>query len=81
MRKTQKQIILEDLIAAGDRGVHGFSWVPKHILRYGARIYDLRKDGHKIRAEYEKGGKRYFLDRPERPKAIFDDKVNTVSFF
>ena len=51
-KPTQNEIVLAMLREAGEVGITPLDALRHaHSLRLGARIYDLRKDGHDIRAE------------------------------
>lgn len=51
---SQRQIVLQSLRDAGpDRGVHGFEWEAQGILRYAARIHELRQLGYTILSTHE----------------------------
>lgn len=50
MKITQKQRILAILVEKGK--IDNYSAIQSRLTyRLGARIYDLRKDGHKIKSE------------------------------
>lgn len=54
-RPTQKQKLLRFLTARGKHGLTNHE-LNEHIgYRYGARIYELRKEGYDIRREHVKG--------------------------
>lgn len=76
---TQKEIVLRDLQEAGDKGVHGFTWLGKFIPRYTARIYDLKQEGYNIRSEREGNGVRYFLENNE-PEIYVDEDTKNLRF-
>lgn len=50
---TQKERILTMLRAAGKGGVTNIDFVGRHMLRYGARIFELRRMGYRIEGERE----------------------------
>ena len=68
---TQKALVLALLKERGEAGVSAREAIyDLHITRLAAIIFDLRQEGHPIRAEQKKGETaRYFLDatRP-RPR-------------
>jgi hypothetical protein len=54
MRKlTQDELILKMLRKAKSRGVRNYEFANHRILRYGARLETLRKDGYTILTERE----------------------------
>lgn len=69
---TQTEIVLGLLKSAGKRGITAFDGLAHNIFRLGARIYDLRRLGFKIRTILEVHGTtterpglhaRYILER------------------
>ena len=63
---NQHERILEMLENAGEDGVINYHFVHRHILRYSARIKELRKEGYNISTQYvTKGVYRYILDEDE----------------
>jgi hypothetical protein len=51
---SQRETILRALKDAGpDRGVHGFEWEAQGMLRYAARIHELREQGYTITSTHE----------------------------
>lgn len=55
VRLTQKQKVLKALKVAGSRGVLN-SDLNKICFRYGARIFELRREGYDIRQKQIKRG-------------------------
>lgn len=82
---SQKQKVLEKLI--DDGYVDNFWAIRNFILRLGAIIYNLRKEGYNIRGEYGEGKDKknyfYYLDEtnptttrfPETERPSGSDKV------
>lgn len=64
-RLTKKQMVLNRLRGAGEKGATGFELARVGGWRYAARIFDLKGDGHAIFSKPEKVGEavtaRYFL--------------------
>jgi Helix-turn-helix domain len=52
-QKTQRQIVLEMLEEAGDRGLHSFEFIQARIPRVAARVCELRSEGWGIESERE----------------------------
>lgn len=65
--KSQRDKILEILRAAGEQGVTNFELNRACCLRYGARIYELRKLGHNIKTVRVRGEQefRFVLSSPQ----------------
>ncbi len=57
MEKTQREKVVEKLEADGH--VSNFWAIENYILRLGAIICQLRKDGMFFRSEYQEGTKNY----------------------
>lgn len=58
---SQKQRVLRDLRRAGKKGVRSDAFYKDYIGRPGARVFDLKVDGHEISSRPEKGYVRYTL--------------------
>lgn len=55
-KKTQKQVVLEELKAHRDDGVTSWDFITKHhITRAASYICDYRKEGYDIRSVNEAG--------------------------
>lgn len=75
--KSQCEIALEALKAAGQRGVHSFDLNKIIGTNYSPRrIYDLKKKGYAIDVKNERVGNaegvRYFLHQKKKPEYKFD---------
>lgn len=57
-KKTQKQVIFDLLLAAGDEGITTVDMIRHYIPKYTNRVSELRQDGCDIRA-YKIEGKSY----------------------
>lgn len=53
---SQNTIVLKMLQKAGKRGITAFDGLSRNIFRLGARIYELRHQGHKIKTLAESHG-------------------------
>lgn len=68
-RPTQKQKLLRFLIARGKHGLTNHE-LNEHIgYRYGARLFELRKEGHDIERKHEQGPTWRFTLIPEKESA------------
>ena len=72
---SQEERLLKMLRAAGNKGVPNYEFPKNQILRYSARIGDLRNDGHNIYCEREylpngraSGVFRYYLNEETEKK-------------
>ena len=64
---TQRLSVLQYLRQAGERGVTNGFFADKHILRYSARIWELREEGFEIRTEAKAGTVRFTLTGEPQP--------------
>jgi len=75
---NQSTQLLKMLRKAGKHGVENYKFPQQNILRYSARIGDLRSEGFNIYCErvFVKGRAtgtfRYFLDEPKHIKLSFN---------
>ena len=69
---SQRLTVLQYLRQAGDRGVTNGFFADKHILRYSARVHELRDLGFIIRTEKQAGSKVRFilLSEPDPEQTI-----------